>query len=654
MDIDRIRGVVARMKLSEKLAFACGGVAIPSVDRLNVPSLTLNNELLPFSASEPSTLALGCSFSRELCASVSRAKSTDAARSKNAFAGNIGCGLIRDPMRVDASEFFSEDAFVTAELLNSYAGAGVIGYCFKDALGQGEYVARTVDRRALNELYLYPLRKAGRHAAAVQLDGGYLNGNHVGSSRAICDMYAEYVCRDTMFITKYGDGRGSKGIAGGGAYQLGAETADKKAISRAIVNGEIVENKLNYSIERTLLTVAKTHEFYKKPFDRTATEPEIVFDTSVLLKNDGILPARKEDITLFGNAEFFDDGKDYTIFQVRDAVKRAGRMNAFILTDYESGISAETLTVIENTASKAKTVVVLCGACAVPLPFKNASAVIFCPYCPNIKYIIEMLTKVSPTGHLPFTWCESADEYPINNKKFADRGDFRYESVLNGYLLFNNFSSKVLYPFGHGLNYTEYEIGKLSLSSDGQKITADFTIKNVGEYDGVAVCQLYLSHLGENAFGQNKRLAAFERVNLKAGEEKNVSLNIDVNDFAVYDENSGSFAAPSGKFAVALGLSSTDIRASGEIKVSGSKTNTAYKKKAFPSYFAGDRPFEPTAPEIEKLLKTPFIQKPQVYPDLEKPKAAEIKKTLKKALKATPPRLRAVVKFKIENKPLRS
>lgn len=656
MDIDRIRGVIAQMKLSEKLALACGGVDIPSAERLKVPSASLSDELLPYSAKEPSTLALGCSFSHGICSAISRTRSTDAARSKKAFAGAIGCGLIRDPMRADAAECFSEDPFLTAELLTSYASAGVIGYVFTGTLGQGTFNARTIDGRALHELYLYPLRKAGEYAAAVQLDGGYLNGNKVCSSRAVADIISAYIGREAMLITQYGEGCGTEGIAGNGAYQFGADNADKKAIARAIVDGEIIENKLNYSIERTLMTVAKTHEFYKKPFDRSAPETATVYDTSVLLKNKKVIPAKEHDIVLFGDPSRFDDGKAYTVYPLRDATKKAGKINVFILSDYEGGIDGETVSVIEAVSKTAKTVVVLCGTCAVPLPFESkASAILFCPYSPNIYSLMTMLTSVSPRGHLPFTWCENADCYPVNNKKYAERGDFRYESMFNGYMLFNNFSSKVLYPFGHGLGYTDYEITKFALTCNGLKLTADFIIKNTGDHAGTAVCQLYLSFTGDGVYGITKRLAAFKRVPLEVTENSRVSMEIDLNDFAVYSD-SGSFTAVGGRYAVELGLSSRDIRAGGEIKVPvGSRVNAGSTKELLPSYYNVRnvvKPFAPTAPEIERLLKVPFIKKPDEYPDLLPPPASEIKKTIKKLSKSTPPRQIAIVKYKAEHTPL--
>ena len=176
MDIERIRGVITQMKLQDKAELTGGGTATPAVTRPKVNGVKLTDGLLPYACNEPTALALGCTFSPEIVAAVSKARSLDAARGGAAVAGTIAAGLILDPTRADACDFFSEDAHVAAQLLQSYAAAGVVGYVFTDALGQGRFANRVIDARALNELYLQPLARAGKYAAALQMDGGYLNG----------------------------------------------------------------------------------------------------------------------------------------------------------------------------------------------------------------------------------------------------------------------------------------------------------------------------------------------------------------------------------------------------------------------------------------------------------------------------------------------
>lgn len=655
MDLDRIRGCIAQMKLQEKLALVGGETTTSAIARLHVPSVALTDELEPYSVKEPSALAVGCTFSTAQAQTVSRARSVAAARRSQAFAGTVGCGLIMDPMRPDAAEFFSEDAFLASELLKNYAAAGVIGYVFTDALGQGRYVNRTIDPRALYELYLYPLAVAGKYAAALQLDGGYLNGKKISHSRSVCDIYSSYIAPDAMILTCYGEHDGASGVSGNGAYQLGADAADKKAIAKAIVNGEVHENKLNKNLERTLSAIVKAYEFGKKPFDRSAEPANIVYDSTVLLKNNGLLPTKARNITYFGDADRFDDAAAYRVLPIRDALKKYGAFNVFLVTDYENdGIAPVIAESICSVAAVADTVVVLCGACATPLDIaRNIKAILFCPYFPTVYAVHAMLTAVSPRGHLPFTWCADRDAYPRNNKKYAERGDFRYESIYNGYALFNNFASDVMFSFGHGLDYTKYEISKYKVTYDGLVVTLDFVIKNVGDFAGTALCQAYITLLGGNVYGMSRRLAAFKRVALEKTENAHVVMRIDLKDFPVYDNGNNALVPIGGKYRIDIGLSSTDIRAVAEIKVpAGSRVNAGLGKTLLPSYYALNTTFDPSAPEIERLLKVPFIKKPDFYPELEPPTAADAKKVVKRA-KLEHKRLEPLLRYKAETTPIR-
>ncbi len=657
MDIERIRGAISQMKLQEKIALIGGGEVTAPVERLSVPSMDMGGALDPYYTGEPTALALGCTFSHTLCAAVSKSRSAAAVANGKAFSGTIACGLIRDPMRPDACDFFSEDAYVVKELLRAYAAAGHIGYVFTDALGQGRYSNRTVDGRALRELYLYPLEKAGEYAAAIMLDGGYLNGVRVAEARSVADVYAKFVPDTAMFVTPCGYACGTGGVTGCGAYQFGCDGGDKKAIAKAVVDGRIFENRLNSCIERTVATVVKTHEFYKKHAAVNAAATNVVIDSTVLLKNDGLLPANPKSITVFGNADAFDDGIAFRMLPFKDAAKKYGAFNLFLVTDYGAdGIAPDVAAAICAAGTAAPTVVALCGGAAAELSIeKYANAVLYCPYCPTVSTVIAMLTTTSPRGHLPFTWLKHRADYPINNKKFSERGDFRYDSVYNGYRLFNNYKSDILYPFGHGLDYTAYEISKLEVSCDKLKVSTEFVIKNTGDYAGTALVQVYITLLGGSVYGQTKRLAAFKRVALEATENAKVRLEIDLNDFAVYDEANDCFSPIGGKYRADVGLSSVDIRASGEIKVpAGSRVNAGLTPALVPTYYSeAGAAFRPDAPEIERLLKVPFIKKPDEYPDIAPPLPAKIKHLVKKADKTAGKRSLPLVKYKIENTPLK-
>lgn len=645
------------MKLADKLALTGGGISVGGFSRPRMGEVYLGDGLMPYDVETPLQIALGCTFSSEICDKVAAYRAAEAAKHGDAFFGAVRAGLIRNPMSATAGEFFSEDPYLVALLLKSFSSAYGSGFVFTDCLGQGRFGNRTIDKRALMELYLYPLVQAGGGAAALQLDGGRLNGEEICSSPQILETYTRYIGQDAMILTPYCKTFRVDEDNINGVYKLGADVEYKEKVASAIEYGSIYEGAIDDAIVRPLSALVNVNDFYRRPIPEAmydAVMPDIIADCTVLLKNDGALPTKAKKLTVFGDRSEFEDGADYDIIPVKDAVKKRGLLNVFLITDYErDGIDAETVEAIESTAAKAETVVVLCGACATPISFADkVNAVLFCPDRPTVGQLIVMLTEVSPRGRLPFTWCKSVDSYPCNNKKYLSRGDFRYESMLNGHLLFDVFDTdKVLYPFGHGLGYTGFEASGLTISNDGFAVTAEFDVKNTGTRAGTAVCQAYISLDSSSVYGLHRRLAAVRHVTLDAGKTERARMIIDLRGFAVIDDND-EWTVAGGKYKIEIGFSSENIKATAEVKVAaGSRLNAGLDKKTAPSYYATGKAFLPTAPEIEKLLKVPYIKKPDYCPELRPAPAATVKKLLKKAEKWAPRGASALLKAKIESTP---
>jgi beta-glucosidase len=118
-----------------------------------------------------------------------------------------------------------------------------------------------------------------------------------------------------------------------------------------------------------------------------------------------------------------------------------------------------------------------------------------------------------------------------------------------------------LYPFGYGLSYTQFEYSDLKISDEkldrSGKITASVSVKNVGDRDGYEVVQWYLCDKFASIVRPVKELKAYERVFLKAGEEKTVCFEITEETLKFYTD-SGEFAAETGAFAVYVGGNSRD------------------------------------------------------------------------------------------------
>ena len=98
------------------------------------------------------------------------------------------------------------------------------------------------------------------------------------------------------------------------------------------------------------------------------------------------------------------------------------------------------------------------------------------------------------------------------------------EGILVGYRWYDTKDVPVMYAFGHGLSYVEFEYGALTCKQKKDKIQVSFDLKNLGDMEADEVAQLYVKRLDSKVERAEKELEAFERVALKAGETKNVTL----------------------------------------------------------------------------------------------------------------------------------
>ncbi|MHC6199613.1 glycoside hydrolase family 3 C-terminal domain-containing protein [Elizabethkingia miricola] len=188
---------------------------------------------------------------------------------------------------------------------------------------------------------------------------------------------------------------------------------------------------------------------------------------------------------------------------------------------------------------------------------------------------------VNPSGKLPFTFpvklednaAHQMGEYPGNKEELAaGKGkdqknpiNITYnEGIFVGYRWHDTKNIKPLFSFGHGLSYTTFEYGKVradktQMAQDG-KITFTVSIKNTGKREGAEVAQLYISDLKSSVPRPVKELKGFEKINLKPGEQKEVSFTIDKSALSFFDAATHQWIAEPGEFEALVGASSSDIK----------------------------------------------------------------------------------------------
>lgn len=136
------------------------------------------------------------------------------------------------------------------------------------------------------------------------------------------------------------------------------------------------------------------------------------------------------------------------------------------------------------------------------------------------------------------------------------------EGILVGYRWYDTKDVPVMYAFGHGLSYVEFEYGTLTCKQKKDKIHVSFDIKNLGDMEADEVAQLYVKRLDSKVERAEKELEAFERVALKAGETKNVTLEFPLSELAHWDNETNGWVLEPGKIEILVGSASNDIRQS--------------------------------------------------------------------------------------------
>ena len=185
--------------------------------------------------------------------------------------------------------------------------------------------------------------------------------------------------------------------------------------------------------------------------------------------------------------------------------------------------------------------------------------------------IARMLAgEFSPSGRLPIS-IESKTEdnpcassyyvgQPMTKRGFSTRYVTYSEGVFVGYRGYDRSGVRPLYPFGHGLTYTDFDYSDLSVrpSADGFDVT--FTLTNTGDYDASEVAQVYVGEVSPCVPRPVKELKGFSKVALRAGESEQVSICLDHSAFAYYDVDIHDWKVNPGEFIISVGASAGDIR----------------------------------------------------------------------------------------------
>jgi beta-glucosidase len=192
----------------------------------------------------------------------------------------------------------------------------------------------------------------------------------------------------------------------------------------------------------------------------------------------------------------------------------------------------------------------------------------------------DVLTgRVNPGGRLAETFPRHLDDVPAARHAPGGPNTVEHrEGLYVGYRFHDTVGGDVLFPFGHGLSYTTFEVADVTLDraevtpeelAAGATVTVRSRVDNTGELAGSTVVQVYVRDLEAAVYRPDRELRAFAKVRLAPGASETVELELGERAFAFWDVDHHGWTVEPGGFEVLVGLSSRDLRGSAPLTVAG-------------------------------------------------------------------------------------
>ena len=164
-----------------------------------------------------------------------------------------------------------------------------------------------------------------------------------------------------------------------------------------------------------------------------------------------------------------------------------------------------------------------------------------------------------PSGKLSTTWAKRED-YPYY-EEFGNRDDVNYkEGIYVGYRYFVTEDVPTMFEFGYGLSYTNFEIKAKKVTNDKDEISVTVNVKNIGDFPGKEVTQLYLEKPGEKLDNPKRILVQFAKTEeLQPGDNADLTLSFRLSDFASFDEKKSEYFIQQGMHYLLVGNSCLNV-----------------------------------------------------------------------------------------------
>ena len=221
-------------------------------------------------------------------------------------------------------------------------------------------------------------------------------------------------------------------------------------------------------------------------------------------------------------------------------------------------------------------VVVLSNGAPVTMPWVDAPGAILEGYllgqAGGAAVADILFGKTNPSGKLAESFALEQQDIPSDNWFSGTGRQVQYrEGLYVGYRYFDSANKEVLFPFGHGLSYTEFEYSNLFLSKTlltvEDSLEVNLEVRNTGDVFGAEIVQVYVSMIDSKVYRPVSELKAFVKVHLVPRERQRVKLSIDLSQLAVFDSYRRAWVLEPGDYVIKVGSSSRDTRLERTIQV---------------------------------------------------------------------------------------
>ncbi len=228
--------------------------------------------------------------------------------------------------------------------------------------------------------------------------------------------------------------------------------------------------------------------------------------------------------------------------------------------------------ILDAAAANPNTVVVLFAGAPIDMSawINEVAAVVWAgfPGERGDEAVANVLTgKVNPSGKLSETFPLCYEDTPAASA-YIDGSVTRYEEGLDvGYRYYDTYGVDVLFPFGHGLSYSEFDYKNLTLKATGENLEVNFEIENGSGVDGKEIAQVYVRAMSSYVYRPYKELKGFAKSLVKAGKTEKVKIVLDKRAFEYWSSANDCWEVEDGIYEIIVAASVAEEKLKAKIRI---------------------------------------------------------------------------------------